>query len=550
MSSFAHQHPEDGVLLRFIDGELPARKARAVRRHLEACWQCRTAIEELQGTVADCVRYRRNVLAAHLPEPPNSWPDLYREFDRIDLAEASRSRTTRLFGWLAAPPVRRWAAAAAVAMLAAVVVFQFRLTPSVQAAALLKRAASAAEARAPKPRRIEIRTSSRRITRTLGARGIAAASADPAEAALAARFQAAHYDWDDPLSARAFLDWRSGLASARDDVATLADSYRIRTRPSEGDLESASLTLRETDLEPIAARFEFRDREWVEFTGLADASTPGGVPPAVSSVEPPVRRAEPSRPAAPVPEASALVSEELQVIAALDGIGADLGDPLDISVSDGKVRVTGVGIPPARREQISAALNRLPGVVLEFSEPAAPAPAAQVPETAAGNTVPAVRPRIEKQLGGHAEFERVSSFLLDRNEALMARAYALRALARRFPAAEESALGPKDRQVLRGLASGHAIALGRELASIERVLEPVLVSMGGSGATRSPAAGSAWQPAAEDVFASAHQVELLLSATLGVSSDAGPAERLPSDLLSAMAALRAQLDQIQKFAGQ
>src|SRR4029077_10322051 len=85
MSNLQTHHPEDGILLRYIDGELPARKVRQVGRHLEACWQCRSEVEGLQGTIADCVRYRKNVLETHLPAPPTPWRDLDREFDRIDL---------------------------------------------------------------------------------------------------------------------------------------------------------------------------------------------------------------------------------------------------------------------------------------------------------------------------------------------------------------------------------------------------------------------------------------------------------------------------------
>ena len=81
MSSF--QHPDEGLLLRYIDGELPGWKSRQVRRHLEACWQCRGSVEELQGTVAECVRYRKQ-MQAYIPAPPKPWPDLSREFARID----------------------------------------------------------------------------------------------------------------------------------------------------------------------------------------------------------------------------------------------------------------------------------------------------------------------------------------------------------------------------------------------------------------------------------------------------------------------------------
>ena len=59
MSSLGMRHPEDGQLLRYLDGELPGRRARQIRKHLEACWHCRAELEELESTVGDCVRYRR-----------------------------------------------------------------------------------------------------------------------------------------------------------------------------------------------------------------------------------------------------------------------------------------------------------------------------------------------------------------------------------------------------------------------------------------------------------------------------------------------------------
>src|ERR1035438_3840153 len=82
MSNWPSGHPEEGLLLRSLDGELPARKARQVRKHLEACWQCRAEMESLEATVAECVRYRKQVLAGLLPEAPNAWQRLDRGFDR------------------------------------------------------------------------------------------------------------------------------------------------------------------------------------------------------------------------------------------------------------------------------------------------------------------------------------------------------------------------------------------------------------------------------------------------------------------------------------
>src|SRR5580704_13276904 len=77
-------HLEDEQLLRYADGESPARDLVAIRSHLEACWQCREQLEELQNTVGECVRYRKNVLQRHLPPPPAPWADIYRGFGKID----------------------------------------------------------------------------------------------------------------------------------------------------------------------------------------------------------------------------------------------------------------------------------------------------------------------------------------------------------------------------------------------------------------------------------------------------------------------------------
>ena len=43
-------------------------------------------------------------------------------------------------------------------------------------------------------------------------------------------FLAAHYDWDDPLSAKSYQGWHDGLASKKDEVTISANEYRIRTR--------------------------------------------------------------------------------------------------------------------------------------------------------------------------------------------------------------------------------------------------------------------------------------------------------------------------------
>jgi hypothetical protein len=248
MSNLSMRHPDEGTLLRYIDDELPGRKRRQIGRHLAACWQCRTEIEELQATIADCMHYRKDATA---PEPPQPWIDITREFDRIDESFASEPFWKSL--WPRIRPLR-WsmAAAAAMALICAVIYNQLRETPSVQAATLLKRAVAAAAQHPQAAHRYRIRT-----------RTMPIASEAPLPAKLAARIEAAHYDSADPLSARAFQAWRDSLAVRTDEVSTVSgpagiENYRIHTLAPEGELASATLTLRSTDLDPVEGMLELR----------------------------------------------------------------------------------------------------------------------------------------------------------------------------------------------------------------------------------------------------------------------------------------------------
>ena len=521
MSSFQGQHPGHDLLLLYFDGELPPRRLRPVEQHLAACWQCRTEVEEFSRTAAECVHYRNAVLAA--ARPPAPWRDLSRDFSRID-AELSTEH-----------PYRRWMAAAAAALLVAAGLFyHFRATPSVQAAALLRKAVTASEARPAPHRRIRVRTRTRETS----------FDAAPNVRAL---FVKARYPSEDPLSARSYQQWRDAQALKTDEVETITAAdppfepcYRIRTVAVEGDLATASLTLRTADLRPVEGRFEFRNQDWVELTEFTEA------PGVETSVGAPVRRVVPSQPVQPVGAAS--ISEELAVLAALHEIGADLGDPLEITRSQERILVSGVGIPPERQRQIHQALDTLPKVAVQFSDPvSSPLPQEQQPGSGEASS-PVTKPtgieaRLQRAWGGRAEFERISAQLLDWNDAAMARVYALRALAQRFPAGSESTMTASDRTVLRELARAHLEALSVKAASIEQALVPVLGPEGAS----SPADAVSWQAATDNLFRTARRSDLLLTTLLGATRDHTADSAFPGDLRAALAALRAETAACQRL---
>ena len=162
--------------------------------------------------------------------------------------------------------------------------------------------------------------------------------------------------------------------------------------------------------------------------------------------------------------------------------GADLGDPVEVTRVGGRILVSGVGVAAGRREKIQQALGNVPKVELRFAEPAAAAETEQQggAETSVSSDVLNLHARLEKQVGGRAPFERLSAQLLELSDGMMSRAYALRRLAQRFPHQVEAELTPAERAVLRNLGREHAGALARQAGEMERLLAPVLVSLGGA----------------------------------------------------------------------
>ena len=111
------RHTEKDLLLPYLDGELSLRQARRVRRHVEACWECRSELEELQKTVGECVRYRCHLGYGAWPQPPQPWSDLSLDFARIEAAARSSPLSRPFFRWAAL-------AASATALVAATLILR------------------------------------------------------------------------------------------------------------------------------------------------------------------------------------------------------------------------------------------------------------------------------------------------------------------------------------------------------------------------------------------------------------------------------------------
>ena len=546
-------HPDEEQLLRYADGELPARRAAGIRSHLNACWHCRAALDELQCVVGECVRYRAAVLQRHLPAPPAPWVDIYREFDVIDASFDHPSLAGRLAAMLRWPMhhAPKWVPAAVALMLVWALLYRYRQTPSVQASELLRKAVVAAQARPARPHHLRLQTRDHRLVRWTGAQPAAADAGDRQTLdSLKTLFVAANYNWDDPLSARAYQAWRNQLPAKRDQVTRQQDGYGIRTDSDSGELKEATLTLRSQDLQPTEGRFEFRNQEWVEITDLSDETEPPANPISASGLPVPDTSAAaptlaPETGVAPAPALPATAGDELRVWTALHQVGADLGDPVEVSRSGGEILVTGVGLAPERRQEIQDALRSQSGVVVRFSDSAPPGaqPERAAPEIAPNPDVRQLQARIAEQIGGRANFEQLASQVLDMSEPVMSRVYALRRLEERFPVAVEAQLSPADLRALRQLQQEHIASLAQQIAELQSALRPALASVSGppAPAPDSRLSSAAWQPATEELFLSARRVEKSLAVVFGAAT-AEPGAQLPSELLSNLAQFRAKVE--------
>lgn len=504
MSDRQVPHLEDEELLTLLDGELSARDAAELRSHMEACWTCRTRMEEMKNTIGEYVRYRDAIRS--LSPPPAPWGDLQPALEKIDRSVAPQ---------VISAPIQRgrpvllrphyWLAAAA-AVLVIIFVWRFQRVPSVSAAELLRKASAVEQRTAPR-KRIHIKTRNRQFTRPASLPANAASE----NTDLQQMFERAHFNWDEPLSARSFAAWHDQLPEKKDDTPDLDNFvYKIHTSTSASELRHATIVLRAQDLQPLSETLEFTT-ETVEITGAPDEETTIAAAPAPERT--PSR--EPVRPL----EIVSPLHRELQVFSALHDIGADLGEPVEMSPDGSRLVVTGVGLTPARKQELRVALERIPGIEIRFDD-AKPAPRAAAPtdDRATSATTP-LHQRLQTLLGSRESVEDFTNRALDASDAMMARAHALRALATAFPAAAEVSLNAADRDLLKTMRTDHSAAFAARVRELRAVLQPILSAT--PAPVPEPSRQSGWQDAVQSLFNSAQTLDQLLNRTFaGSTADA------------------------------
>ena len=513
-------HPDDDLLIPWLDGELDGTESTRVSLHVTGCAECEERLSSLRAV--------SNEIARLVPPPPAPWAALRSRLEELDAGQSVQKR------WR--PLVRfntKWLAAAAALLIGAVVI-RLSTGDTVNAAELL-RDASAAEVRAKPASQIRVRTKRAVFVRP---------ASGHAESNVENLFREAGYNWEEPLSARSFSGWRDRLRDKDDRVKILSDRgsrlYRITTATEEGTLAEASITLRAHDLRAIDSSFRFRNDEIVDITEEPEAGTLNPPPPPLIADS--GQRQAPAQPAATVREATP--SDELRVLAALHEIGADLGEPIEIKRDKDAIAVSALVTDPERQAQIQTALAGLPLTQLRFSRPEAVQITERAPQPATAPKTNALIERLTVRLGGRNTVENFTNHVLDLSEAALSRAYALRGLAARFPVSVESALNETDVRTLASLQQDHAKVLLSSVRQLSEVLKPLAAAEGSASVEPYPT----WQTGSETVLQAAQNVDRSLTNALAGSGEVDQPDealnrlaRAASDLGARVAALQTTL---------
>lgn len=496
-------HLSDSEMLRFADRQSGETLAAAAQAHVLQCAECRMRLVEIETALAAYGEYHARVARPSLAESAEiEWPAIthrMREFDK--------GPRSSFF-----PPAIWWTAAAIACSLAVFVIVRRGQPVEPEMRQVLTRAVHAPE---PVHRRLQFTTPGRSWYRPAvlpsGERGLSGGS-DRIEAL----FVRANYSWEDPLSARSFAAWRKQLHRKHDEVRSIPgkdgrqEFYRLETNTDQGILRTAALTLRADNFAAVTGAFQFEGEQPVTVTDSGEMPEPA-----------PPNETRQSVPGAGEHAIAAKVSEqdELRVFAALDAIGADAGEPIDVALDPAKqhVTVTGMGIPEVRQKEIYAALEGVPNVTAHF-EPARRAPAG-VPgnqsDTYSSDAAAPFRQMLEQRAGGSQALQIITDRALDTANMLLSQTHALSVLSEKFPPAVESGFAKNERDTLRELRHKHAAAIERAVLDLRGALKSLLsadTASDGSDATAAP-----WQERVAPLFEAARVLDAQVSRLLGGS---------------------------------
>jgi hypothetical protein len=496
-------HPSEAELLLALEGELSARRVADVRRHLELCWSCLAATQQLKNGICAFVTY--NEQWAKLAErPPDEWRAFSQRLQQV-VDECDRSSSISKFS--AAPSRPFWLSACSAAMVLLLLVADPLGHPRILSAEEFLRHLATSR-RTPGSQSILITVGRKSMTRYLpDPRALATQTPGPEELEFQRVFLASGLSWPDSLDPKTFIDWREQLTSKQDSVTQFPDRVELRTTTTEGPVHEAALIVSAGDWHPVREEFTLQNDTRLTICEVQ----PAAVQPKVESPKAlhPVRKAT-QFPIAPMPfqiSNAEFLRAELEARAALHSVQADLGEPLELSKSvTGKVAIKGTLSTPEKLASLHAALAGIASVDDQISpETAAPAPQDRALPAHFVAASPAHRPifreQLVKLLPDDAERTALVNSILADSQDLLVRVWALKKLADRYMPTEENQLDVQSSALLRTLVKDHARELSKTVAQLQSSISLLAVkSPEQDKAIKGEAKAPDWQSKSQLVF--------------------------------------------------
>jgi hypothetical protein len=506
---FIQDHLTEDALLLWLDGELSVKHAASVGQHVQACWSCRSRCQAIEQSITDLVDYHNAIVAPYLPPPADSRSVFLARLDALVeetgpySSQLSLSRAfARLFQFLQVHQGIAIVTGIAAVVLVAVSSLQ---SPSTVSAQELLQLTSDAETRtlntAVNPivvQKVRITAGKTSLTRTLyrdvAHRRITSRydSNRAEENSIKAAYSTSLVEWNSMLDADAYRHWRLAQFHGTDRVVRLRqDHLQLETSFPEGSVSNAELTVRIPDYHAVEETFTFQDHSKLQIAELSYAVVPFASLPVDLFAE----SVTPADPAAPLtlarihralPSRADLVNAQVEAESALHALGADLGEQIRITSSDGrKITIVGVVSNDTRKKQLVSALDIIPHTrvdLLTVDEAAEKAPPEAAIAAQEEPTVPevivAAPPLLEARLASRFtdKDQRIAyvNQTLSLAQMASARAWALNRLAERYPASSVSLLGADSKVKLQTLITDHVTALREDLSSLQNQLGEVL----------------------------------------------------------------------------
>jgi len=563
--SLVFDHISDELLICAADGELAGAETAIVRAHLEACWHCRVRMEKIERAIEDLIDYRAALVIPYSSRRDGSRAIFVAKLCQFASEFAPRpawwnllERVANFAGALVAPRIA-WAGAL-LAISLAIFLARVAMSPTVSASAVLERARlseKTTRASVQHPvvyQKLRIHSQGGTVTRTIYRDLFSGRKSDSSDAnkvtltELQTRMQEVNLDWQDPLSIESFLAWHASLSERSDDVTRANGGLLVvHTKVLKGPLSGVDLTLRDGDYHAIAETLRFQDENIemseVDFSVLAFES----VDPAIfGTPSSPERSALPVRPAVSAPSISDLVHAEAEARVALHILGADLGEPIDIS-SDGKeVLVSGLVDTSERKQDLLQALQTIPHLRTSLVSAAEAAEKTGPFALKDDNPVVAVEsaPLLEREL--HATFpgpEAQTKFVNDVLETTMnaaGRAWSLRRLSDRYTKDISSRLDMLTERKVELLIRDDARLLQQELNKLQFLLRQLTPEMLPDHSTGAEAKADDTEPAdwhwgVDSAFSETQRIQNDVSVLFsGVDNHNTDTQAILSDLLLAV----------------